>query len=1034
MLRASLDALVERHETLRTTFVEHDGAPVQVVHPPAPVALTELDLRHLPHGEREAERRAEEVALRPFDLARGPLLRAALFRPGEEDHVLCLTLHHIVGDGWSLRVLVRELSALYAAFSRGEAPRLPELPIQYADYAVWQREWLSGEVLEAQLAYWRERLAGAPPLLEVSTDRPRTVDPDARAGSHRFALAPETTRGLRALGRREGATLFMTLLAGWQALLDRYAGQEDVVVGSPVAGRTRRETEGLVGFFVNLLALRADLSGDPTWAELVGRTREAALGAYAHQDLPFERLVETLGVERSLTHTPLFQATFALDRSAVHEGLSLGEVRLEPFGTGASVAKFDLELTLAEEGEGLRGELLFRRALFEAPTIERMAGHLEIVLEAMAAMPGERLSGVSLLRGVERAQVLEAWNATTAAYPRDLCVHDLFAMQAARAPDAVALAWADDRVTYAELDRRSARLADALRRRGVGPEVRVGVCMQRTPELVVSLLAVLRAGGAYVPMDPGYPAERLRYMLSDSGAALLLADSAAAERLGDCGIEVLADGREECEVRSTEYSAFPESLACVVYTSGSTGTPKGVLGTHRAIVNRFAWMWSEYPFAPDEVCCQKTSLAFVDSVWEVFGPLLAGIPSVLVPDEDARDPQALAGAMSRHGVTRIVLVPSLLRALLDGGDDLGESCPRLRLVVTSGEELPAGLARRFVDAVPGATLLNLYGSSEVAADSTHHPLRVSDGMPGERVPIGRPIWNTRVYVVGAALEPVPTGAAGELYVAGDGLARGYMANPAATAERFVPDPFAAEPGGRMYRTGDRARWTADGELEYLGRADSQVKVRGFRIELGEIEAALRTHPAVREAVAVVREDAAGDRRIAAYVVADGGEAVSATELRAHLGARLPEYMVPGAFVALEQLPLTPNGKLDRLALPAPGERAGAGAEYVAPRTPTEEAVAAAWAETLGIGRVGAHDNFFDLGGHSLLLVQLHSRLQERFGAGVSLAELFGHATLADLARRLDELREEPAAAEDEQRRTLERAESRRARMARPRPG
>ncbi|MEW5927966.1 MAG: amino acid adenylation domain-containing protein, partial [Gemmatimonadota bacterium] len=1016
-LRASLDALVERHETLRTTFVEHEGAPVQVVHPPAPAALAELDLRHLPHGEREAERRAGEAALRPFDLARGPLLRAALFRLGGEDHVLSLTLHHIVGDGWSLRVLVREVSALYAAFSRGEAPRLPGLPVQYADFAVWQREWLSGEVLEAQLAWWRERLAGAPPLLEIPTDHPRTAGRDDRAGSHRFSLSAETTRALRALSRREGATLFMTLLAGWQALLDRFAGQADVVVGSPVAGRTRAETEGLVGFFVNMLALRADLAGDPTWAELLGRVREGALGAYAHQDLPFERLVETLGVERSLTHTPLFQVTFALDRSAVHEGLSLGEARLEPFGTGAGVAKFDLELTLAEEGEGLRGELLFRRALFEAPTIERMAGHLATLLGAMAAAPGERLSGLSLLRGAERAQVLEAWNATEAAYPRDLCVHELFAVQAARTPDAPALAWGDERVTYAELDRRSARLADALRRRGVGPEVRVGVCMGRTPELVVSLLAVLRAGGAYVPMDPGYPAERLRHVLADSGAALLLADSTAAERLGDCGIEVLVNGGSDRSAADGEpslshsrtpalpHSPSPENLAYVVYTSGSTGTPKGVLGTHRATVNRFAWMWSAYPFAADEVCCQKTSLAFVDSVWEVFGPLLAGVPSVLVPDEDARDPQALAAALSRHGVTRIVLVPSLLRALLDG--DLGETCPRLRLVVSSGEALPAGLARRFADAVPGATLLNLYGSSEVAADSTHHALRPADAAAGEHVPIGRPIWNTRVYVAdAAALEPVPTGAAGELYVAGDGLARGYMGNPAATAERFLPDPFSGAAGGRMYRTGDRARWTADGELEYLGRADAQVKVRGFRIELGEIEAALRSHPAVREAVAVVRENAAGDRRITASVVPEEGQAVSSAELRAHVGARLPEYMVPAAFAMLDALPLTPSGKLDRRALPAP--RWGAEGAYVAPRTAAEEVLAGIWSEVLGVERVGVEENFFSLGGHSLLAMQVATRVRQALGVELPPRALFEAPTVAALSERVEALRSEGA--------------------------
>ncbi|HEU0076034.1 MAG TPA: amino acid adenylation domain-containing protein, partial [Longimicrobiaceae bacterium] len=874
-LRAALDELVRRHEALRTVFAERDGGPVQVIGPPAPVPLQVVDLRDAPDALREAGRLAAEEALRPFDLERGPLLRSTLLRLDEEDHVLCFTLHHVVSDGWSIEVLVREVSALYA----GEP--LPELPVQYADYAVWQRTWLSGGTLEAQLAFWREQLRSAPPLLEIPVDRPRAQGQSPRAAGHRFVLPPALSRGLRELSRREGTTLFMTVLAGWQALLGRYAGQEDVVVGSPVAGRNRRETEGLIGFFVNLLVLRVDLSGDPAWAELLGRVRETALGAYDHQELPFERLVEEVGVERSLTHAPLVQTTFALQRTGgLGDALRLGDVALEPFGGGERVARFDVDLVLDESGEELAGELVYRAALFEPATMARLAGHLETVLEAMVADPRRRLSELSLLRGAERARVLEAWNDTARPVPAGPGLHDLFAAQAGRTPDAPALTWRGEPVTYAELDRRSRRLAGALRRRGVGPETRVGVCMSRTPGMVAALLAVVRAGGAYVPMDPGYPPERLRYMLADSGAALLLADAAAAGRLGECGVEVLRpDADPDDAGEAADAAVEPESLAYVVYTSGSTGTPKGVLGTHAGIVNRFAWMWSEHPFAADEVCCQKTSLAFVDSVWEVFGPLLAGVPSVLVPDEDARDPEALVAHLSLRGVTRIVLVPSLLGALLDAYPEIGRRCPRLRLVVTSGEALRPELARRFAEALPGARLLNLYGSSEVAADSTHHPVGQT---VGERVPIGRPIWNTHVYVVDAAMEPAPAGAAGELYVAGKGVARGYMGNPAATAERFVPDPFGGVPGERMYRTGDRARWTAGGELEYLGRADQQVKVRGFRIELGEVEAALRAHPAVREAAVVARTDARGDLRIAAYLAAEEGEAPSPAELRAHL--------------------------------------------------------------------------------------------------------------------------------------------------------
>ncbi len=1002
-LRRSLAELVRRHEALRTVFEERDGAPVQVIHPPAPAALVELDLRGVPRARREAEaeRLAAAEARLPFDLARGPLLRSTLVRLDDEEHVVLFTLHHVVSDGWSMDVLVREVSALYAALSRGGEPRLAELPVQYADFAVWQRAWLSGEVLDELIGYWKETLRGAPPLLEIPTDHPRAPGQSPLAERRHFTLTPVLSQELRALSRRKGATLFMTVLAGWQALLWRYAGQDDVVVGTPIAGRTQRETEGLIGFFINLLALRTRLGGDPSWDELLGRVRETSLGAYEHQELPFERLVEELGVERSLAHAPLVQTTFALHRAgAEDDGLRLGDVGMAPFGGGKGVAKFDLDLVFQEAGEALAGSLVFRTALFDAATMERLAGHLESVLEAMAADPQRRLSELSLLRGAERAQVLEEWNDTARPVPAGVGLHALFAERAARTPDAVALAWRGERVTYAGLDRRSVELAGVLRRRGVGPETRVGVCMARTPELVASLLAVLRAGGAYVPMDPGYPAERLRYMLADSGAALVLADAASAERLGECGVEVVRPdaGAVEPEV-GADAAAEPESLAYVVYTSGSTGTPKGVLGTHRGIVNRFAWMWSEHPFAADEVCVQKTSLAFVDSVWEVFGPLLAGVPSVLVPDEDARDPEALVDQLSRHGVTRIVLVPSLLQALLDAHPDLAGRCPRLRLVVTSGEALPPELARRFAGALPGATLLNLYGSSEVAADSTAHVL---GAVAEERVAIGRPIWNTRVYVADAAMQPLPAGAAGELYVAGHGLARGYMGNPAATAERFVPDPFALAPGERMYRTGDRARWTAGGELEYLGRADRQVKIRGFRVELGEVESALASHPAVGGAAVVLREDAGAERRLVAYWTCGAEEAPDAAVLRAHLRVLLPEYMVPAALVRLEALPLTPSGKLDRRALPAPEAEAGAG--YAAPRGATEEVLAGIWAEVLGMERVGAEDGFFDRGGHSLLATRVVSRVGRVFGVALPLRALFEAPTVRELAARIEAVR------------------------------
>jgi len=997
-LRASLDALVERHEALRTTFPERDGEPVQAIHPAAPVALEETDLGSLPETEREAEaeRLASEEAQRPFDLARGPLLRAALLRLGEEDHVLCFTLHHIVGDGWSLRVLVRELSALYAALIRGEAPRLPELPVQYADYAAWQRVWPSGETLDAQLAYWRERLAGAPPLLEVPTDHPRAAGRSARAGSHRFALSPETSRGLRALSRREGATLFMTLLAGWQALLDRYAGQEDVVVGSPVAGRTRTETEGVVGFFVNLLALRGDLRGDPTWAELLGRVREVALGAYSHQDLPFERLVEELGVERSLAHTPVFQATFALQPGGgYHEGLSLGELRPEPFGTGAGDAKFDLELAVSEEGDGLRGEILYRRALFEAPTVERMAGHLETLLEAMAAEPGARFSGVSLLHGEERVQVLEAWNATAAEVPGGLCVHELFTAWAARTPDAPAVLSGSGSLTYGELERRSGALARRLRERGVGPEVRVGVYLERGPGLLVGLLGVLRAGGAYVPLDPSYPRERIAYMLEDARVPVLLTEEGIASSLPAHGAAVvlLRDGETDGESTPPDGAALPENAAYVIYTSGSTGRPKGVVVPHGAVVNLLAAMEREISVGPADVLLAVTPLSFDISALELFLPLVTGGAVALMDAATASDGARLRDALAERRPGVMQATPATWRMLLEAG---WEGTPGLSMLC-GGEALAPDLAARLRGR--GAALWNVYGPTETTIWSTAARMAEESGP----VTVGRPLANTRVYVLDRHGLPVPPGVPGALFIGGRGVARGYLERPALTAERFVPDPFGPEPGGRLYDTGDRARFLPDGRIEHLGRADEQVKVRGFRIEPGEVESALLGHPALRRAVVAARDDRAGGKRLVAYVIPAEGASPAGEELRAWLRRTLPEHLVPSAFVTLDALPLTPSGKVDRRALPEP-DAVGADADSAPLSTPTEEILAGIWAEVLGAGRVGAHDDFFALGGHSLLGTRVVARVRDAFGVELPLRALFEAPTVAALAARVDAAR------------------------------
>jgi amino acid adenylation domain-containing protein len=992
-LRASLDALVARHETLRTTFAEQGGGPVQVIHPPAPVPLPELDLRDLPEAEREAraERLAVGEALKPFDLARGPLLRSLLLRLAEDDHVLLFTMHHVVSDGWSMQVLVREVSILYAAARRGEEAPLPELPVQYADYAVWQREWLSGDVLEAQVGFWKAQMAGAPPLLEVPVDRPRSGGQTPRAGSHGFRLAPGVARGLRELSRREGATLFMTLLAAWQSLLGRYAGQDDVVVGTPIAGRNRRETEGLIGFFVNMLALRADLGGDPTWAELLGRVRESALGAFDHQDLPFERLIDELGVERTLAHTPVFQAIFALQRPGRGEELSLDEVRLEPFGESERVAKFDLSLNMVDVEVAIGGTLLFRAGLFEADTAARMVGHLETLLEAMASHPRQRLSEASLLRDSERAHLLHAWNGADAGYTGELCVHELVHAQVLRTPHAPALRFQGQVLTYAELYARACRLANLLRRHGVGPETRVGICMDPALEMVLSVLGVLLAGGAYLPLDPELPAERRAYVLGDAAPALLLTQAALAERLEDWGVPLLRVDAEAERIaresdRAPETGVDPDNLAYVIYTSGSTGRPKGVLCEHRGVGNTFLELGRVYGAAPGERNLAYAPLFFDASVADIFVALCSGAELVLAPREAMMPGEDLLRTLREERITHLKIMPSALAVTPV------EELPELGVIVTGGEVLPAELVKRWG---AGRRFFNGYGATEASIRMTSSAYTADAGDP----PIGRAVANTQLYVLDAQLEPVPVGVPGELYIGGVGVVRGYLGRPELTAERFVPDPHRGAAGARLYRTGDVGRRRADGEIEFLGRTDHQVKVRGYRVELGEIEAVLRTHGQVKEAVVVLREDVPGQQWLAAYVTAEAGAEPAAAELRSHVAEQVPEYMVPGAFVVMERLPVTANGKIDRRALPVPERDTDA---YVAPRTAMEELLAGIWAEVLGLERVGATDSFFELGGHSLLAAQVIARVRRTLGVEVPLRNLFEAPTVEVLARTVEE--------------------------------
>jgi len=995
-LERALTEIVRRHETLRTRFGVEAGDPVQLVDPARPVRLPVMDLGVLSDEarEEELERRVAEEAARPFDLATGPLLRASVVRLGDGDAAVMLTLHHIVSDGWSMEVLVREVSELYEAYAAGEDLRLPELPVQYADYAVWQRGWLTGEVLEREIGYWRETLAGAPPHLELPTDRPRPAV-SGGAGAHQgFRLPEGTTAGLRALARREGATAFMALLAGWQLLLSRYSGEEDVLVGTPVAGRSRLEVEGLIGFFVNTLVLRGDLSGEPTFRDLLHRARERTLGAFAHPEVPFEKLVEELGVERSLAHTPLFQVMFSLQAESRDE-LSLGETRLEALGGGGSEVKFDLTLALLEGAEGVRGALAYRTELWEPAAMERLAGHLSTLLAGVVAEPERPVSEIPLLDASERAQLLGEWSTTESGTPSELPLHERIAAVAARTPGAAAVLHGDAVVTYGELERRAEALAGRLRARGVGLEARVGLSVERSAELLVGMLAIWKAGGAYVPLDPSYPAERLAYMVRDSGAPLVVTTDFLAAEWEARGVPVLRLDAERADsgptavsVSNTDSSA--DALVYVIYTSGSTGEPKGVMVSHRSAGNHLDWIAGEVLGEEVELLPATTRASFDASLKQLVGPLLRGRAVWILPEDTVADPVALLDALQGRTGIAFNCVPSLWSAMLDAAERGAGAPTGVRRLLLGGEAFGPELLERSRALLPGLKVWNLYGPTETTVNASAG--RVEAGaVPG----VGRPVGNARAYVLDRGGEPAPVGVPGELYVGGVGVARGYLGRPGATAEKFVPDPFGSEPGARLYRTGDRMRWRADGTLEFLGRGDAQVKIRGFRIEPGEVEAALEGQDGVKSAVVVAREDGRGGLRLVGYYETAAGAEVTADGLRSGLRAALPEHMVPSALVELEALPLTPNGKVDRRALPEP-EAAGE-AEYVGPRTPVEEVLTGIWAEVLGAERVGVTEDFFALGGHSLLAVQLMARVEQAFGERVPLAALFTASTVERLA-------------------------------------
>ena len=997
-MERALGELVRRHEALRTTFAEIDGAPVQVVAPFTGFTLPVDDLSGMDAAEREAAaaRRMEEEEARPFDLVAGPLFRPRLIRLGGED-ILLFFMHHIISDAWSMGLLFRELGALYKTYENGEESLLPPVNLQYADYAVWQRRQLQGAALERQLGWWRERLAGAPARLELPTDHPRPAVRSYAGSSVETELPGELLERLRALAQAEGATLFMVLLGAFQLLLARYTGTEDVVVGSPVEGRSRREVEEIVGFFVNMLVMRTDLSGDPSFREVLRRVRETTLGAYEHQEMPFEKLVAELQPERSLSRSPLFQVVFAAETAARGgtEAAAPGQgVELE-----ARTAQYDLVLSTAESARTLHASLNYSTELFDRPTMERMLGHLRRVLEQVAAEPDRRLSRLELAGAEERALVIEAWNRTARPFPREVCIHELFQARVRERPDAPALVWGDARLTYAELDARANRLAHHLRGLGVVPDCRVGVMLERGVEMIVSLLAILKAGGCYVPLDASYPAERLALMLADGGVRVVVSHGALAAVLAETDARIVCvDGAAEAiaaeSAEAVWSGATAENLAYIVYTSGSTGKPKGVMVGHRHVV-QLVRETDYVRLGPGDRVAQASNASFDALTFEAWGALLNGATLVGIPRDVLLSTAELGRTLREQGITTLYQTTALVNQL---SREMPDIFAPLREVLFGGQAVDADSVRRLLKAGKPRRLLHMYGPTETTAWCSWEPIEdVAEG--ALTVSVGRPTGNQRIYLLDGALNPVPVGVPGEAYVGGDGVVRGYLERPALTAERFVPDPFAAEPGARMYRTGDRLRWMADGRLEFVGRVDDQVKIRGFRIEPGEVESVLSSHPDVRGARVIVREDAPGEKRLVAYVV--GGAEPEA--MRAHLRRTLPEYMVPAAFVTMDSLPLTPNGKLDVKALPAP-DLAGAEDRYVAPRTPAEEVLVGVWAEVLGLERVGTADNFFELGGHSLLAARVVSRVHAAFGVQLPLRALFEAPTVGGMADAVEALR------------------------------
>jgi amino acid adenylation domain-containing protein/non-ribosomal peptide synthase protein (TIGR01720 family) len=1007
-LEQSLSEIIHRHEALRTNFVAVDGQAAQIIQTQPNWSVTVVDLQHLPWREKEiaTQQLVQQQALLPFDLAHDALIRATLVILSETEQWLLVCMHHVVSDGWSIGVFVQELQALYNAYSQGKPSPLLPLPIQYADFALWQRQWLQGKVLQSQLSYWQEQLAKAPTFLPLPTDRPRPAVQTFNGAYLEFALSGELTQQLTKLSQQQGCTLFMTLLAAYNTLLYRYTGQEDILVGTPIANRDRTEIEGLIGFFVNTLVMRTEISGDRSFNELLPRIREMALSAYAHQDLPFEMLVEALQPERDLSYTPLFQVMFVLNNAPKSEveltGLTVSSLPIE-----SAIAKFDLTLSMENTTTGLVGGWEYNTDLFDSNTIERITGHFVTLLEAIVANPQERISQLPILTASEQQQLLVEWNDTQVDYAFDKCIHQLFEEQVERTPDAVAVVFVDERseasrrvnqqLTYQELNSRANQLANYLQTLGVKPDVLVGICVERSLEMVVGLLGILKAGGAYVPLDPEYPIERLSFMLKDAAVSVLLTQQKLVEKLPEHQAQVLCLDTDWEIIRQLNQQnpitgVQASNLAYVIYTSGSTGKPKGTMILHQGVVNYLFWCTQAYAVGDRDGAPVQSSFAFDATITSLFSPLIVGRQVVLLPQQ--QEIEALCAVLqSNYNFSLVKLTPThveLLNQLLPS-----QEAAQTKALVIGGEQLLGKTIELWRQKTPNTRLINEYGPTETVVGCCIYEVTNNTSL-SEGILIGRPIANTQLYILDEHLQAVPIGVKGELHIGGAGLARGYLNRPDLTQEKFIHNPFEKAGESRLYKTGDLARYLPDGNIEYLGRIDNQVKIRGFRIELGEIEAALSQHQDVQTSVVIVREDIPGNKRLVAYIVPQPQVAPTISQLRSFLKEKLPEYMVPSAIVILESLPLTPNGKIDRRALPEPEARTGIENDIVLPRTPIEEKLTQIWEQVLRVEQIGIHDNFFELGGDSILSIQIISRAKVA-GIELTIKQLFANQTIAQLA-------------------------------------